>query len=106
MFSMPVDRQSPRLAHMWPIRYERSSSGQPLNKPALALCLNIGVGGMLLLLDRPSRKGDVLKLEITDVNQRSGSSLAQVRWTRRGGALLKRTVLAGVKYLDTPPRSK
>jgi hypothetical protein len=94
---MPIERLSERLAIMWPIRYE-AAAGQWGGR--LGLCLNVGMGGMLLLLDRAPLKDEVLKLLITDVNNASSRTLAEVRWIRPGSSWFKQSVLAGVRYVE------
>jgi hypothetical protein len=98
---MPIERHSERLAIMWPIRYE--AAGGRLGG-RLGLCLNVGMGGMLLLLDQAPLKDEVLELHITDVNKASTRTLAEVRWIRPGSSWFKQSVLAGVKYLDVQPQ--
>jgi hypothetical protein len=58
------------------------------------------MGGMLLLLDRAPLKNEVLELHITDVNNASTRTRAEVRWIRPGSSWFKESVLAGVKYLE------
>lgn len=94
---MQIERQSERLAIMWPIRYEAAAGTW---RGRLALCLNVGMGGMLLLLDQRPIEGEVLELHITDLNNASTRTLAKVRWIRPGTSWFKQSVLAGVKYLD------
>jgi PilZ domain len=99
---MQIERQSERLAIMWPIRYESALRAW---RARLALCLNVGMGGMLLLLDRKPIQGEVLELHITDLNNASTRTLAKVRWIRPGTSWFKHSSLVGVKYLGADSAS-
>jgi hypothetical protein len=96
---MQTERRSQRLAHMWPIKYQLPADKNQSAPERLGLCLNIGSGGMLLLLDQAPSRGQVLELHITDLNTASHTR-GEVRWRRQGSSWFKRMSLVGVKYLD------
>jgi hypothetical protein len=103
--SMLTERKSERLAHMWPIKYQLPAGKMKDTRERLGLCLNVGSGGMLLLLDQAPPKGQILELHITDLNTASRTR-GEVRWRRQGSSWFKRMSLVGVKYINEPQRNK
>jgi hypothetical protein len=95
---MVSGRQSERLGFLWPIRYEREVNGKRQAKAGL--CLNVGPGGMLLLLNETPQPKETLQLHIRGLQSGSGMTRAEVRWTKPGQSWLKASALAGVQYIE------
>jgi len=91
-----VRRQSHRVSLMYPVTYERRSNGGWQRETAL--CLNVGAGGMLLLLHKGVRQNALLHVCMHDLNRGSERAAVKIRWMRPGKSWLKDTLLAGVQY--------